>query len=165
MLIAMVVEEMNKSELMNPPEQIDEGAIAPFSLLIPVQLKGMFFSHKNDPAHIFKSYVHSLTEGVAPKNATGEIAAALVLGYMDQVRPRRTGLYTLEGEGRGITFHDPVTLYNRWSEVEKRVGEKKQRAMRNLLINRANPDRDFGLLKKYIAYCQSENPTDEVATS
>jgi hypothetical protein len=164
MLFAMVIHEIVKREVIHQPGQIAEGEIAPFTLLLPIQLKGGFFAHGNAPAHIFKSYVRILTEGVAPRNTTGEIASALVLGFMDQVHPQRTGLYTLEGEGGGITFNDPVTLYNNWEKVERRVGEKKQIAMRHLLLNRANPERSFRLLKKYIAYNRKDSQDENITS-
>jgi hypothetical protein len=124
--------------------------IAPFSLLIPVPLEMHFHAGHNQAATIFKAYIKSLTGDVLPKNTVGHMAAGLVLGSIDQVKPKKSPYYSMEGDGRGITFHDPETLYCRWMEVEKKVGRKKQTAMRNLIDNRANTQLHFSLLRKYI---------------
>ena len=118
-----------KAEIIRAPENI-----APFSLRLDVPLEGSVYDNKNSSAIAFKVQLNDLTGGILRPNQLGQLAAGFEKGRIfrhETTKP--TGLYELAEGGKGITFHDPVALYERWFKLEKKVNVTLQIAMRNLI--------------------------------
>lgn len=120
-----------KAEIISAPENV-----APFSLRLAVPLQGSVYDRDNFSAVVFKQQLNDLTGGILRPNQLGQLAAGLEKGRIfrhETTQP--TGLYELAEGGKGITFHNPVDLYERWFKLEKKVNVTMQQAMRNLIEN------------------------------
>ena len=106
----------------------------PFTLLLPRPFEGDFYDRKNETADELKEHLRNATGGRLRPNILGQLASGLVHGQMFRIgNDPKPGLYQLAEGGRGITFHDPVSLYERGPELEKKVGPALQVAMRQII--------------------------------
>lgn len=105
-----------------------------FSLILPVPYEGDFYDRNNLSAQEFKKFLRAASGDILKSNQLGQLASGLVHGKVYRIcnQPDH-GLYEIAEFGRGITFHDPKTLYNNWSDAELKVGETMQSAMRNII--------------------------------
>ena len=106
----------------------------PFTLLLPRPFEGDFYDRKNESTQELKDYLRTATGNSLRPNILGQLASGLVHGQMFRIgNDPKPGLYELAEGGRGITFNDPVSLYERWPELEKKVGPALQVAMRQII--------------------------------
>jgi hypothetical protein len=130
------LEMPQKAEVVEAPEDL-----YPFSILLEKPLVGSVYDKNNPSADAFKSQLGRLTGKVLRANQLGQLAGGLEKGRIfrhDTTQP--TGLYSIEGEGKGITLHDPAVLYERWFELEKKVNFTMQTAIRTLIDKAIDPN-------------------------
>jgi hypothetical protein len=117
----------------NQPE-LAEKKQGPFSLILPEPFTGNIYDRKNESAAEFKDFIRTITGNKLKPNQLGQLAAGLVHGQIYRIgNGPKPNLYSLAEGGRGITFHDPDTLYEGWDNVEKNVGPTMQEAIRDII--------------------------------